>query len=71
MVAAVTNDGDAIPGVDGITRPGRNKYAVIVGAGDVLDVNFVIAQHRHVGTQFTEILDEVIDKGVVIINDEN
>ena len=39
--------------------------------GDVGDGNLVVALHEQVGTEFAEILDEVVGEGIVVIDDED
>ena len=50
------------------TRARRNHNALRVQRGDFGDGQFVVAHHLDLGTEFAQVLHNVVGKGIVVIN---
>jgi hypothetical protein len=52
-------------------RPRRNHDALRRHPGDLVDADLVIAAHFEPGAQLAQVLDEVVRKRIVIVDDQN
>jgi hypothetical protein len=51
--------------------PGRDDDAFRLGRGDFVHRHHVVAHHLHVGAELAEILNQVVGKRVVVVDDEH
>ena len=62
------DDGHRDAGLGRRARAGRHADAVGVERGDLFQGDLVVARHAHVLAQFTEVLDQVVGKRVVVVD---
>ena len=67
----VADDVDADAGVLRGAGAGGDDDALGMHGGDFGDGHLVIAAHFDVSAQFSEILDEVVGEGIVVVEDED
>ena len=70
MGGEAADDVVADAGFGGGAGAGGDADALGGEAGDFLDGDFVVALHEGIGAEFAEVLDEVVGKGVVVVDDE-
>jgi hypothetical protein len=71
-LAGQLRDGrQAHPTVLGPAGPGRDEHGVGRLGPDARDVDGVVAEHHRFGTELTQFLDQVVDEGVVVVDDEH
>ena len=58
-------------GLLGRARPRGNDNLVRLALGDFLDGDFVVAVHLHLTAKLTEILSQVVGKGVVVVEQQD
>ena len=61
----------AHPAVLGASRPGRDEHGVGPLGPDARHVDGVVAEHHGLGPQLAQLLDQVVDEGVVVVEDED
>ena len=67
----VTDEIDADAGILGRARAGRDYDALRLQFFDVSDRDLVVAAHFDGGAEFSEILNQVVSKGIVIVENED
>ena len=60
-----------IPASSGVHGPGESRMRSGFQAFQFLDGYLVIAANYHFRTQFSQVLDQVVGKGIVVIQDKN
>ena len=61
----------ADPAVLGASRSRRNEHGVGPRGPDAGHVDGVVAVHHRVGPELAQLLDQVVDEGVVVVDDEH
>jgi len=64
----LTEDGDGLaddPGVLGSTRAGRDQHRVGAEGEGLVDRDLIVPDGHRLGAELTQVLDEVVDEGVV------
>ena len=60
---------DRYPGLPWSARPRRYDYRHRLHGFDFNDGNFIIAEHLDLGPEHGQVLNEVVSKGIIIIDD--
>ena len=69
---ASSRDGrQADSAVLGPPGPGRDEHGVGPLGPDAGDVDGVVAEHHRLGPELAQLLDQVVDEGVVVVDDEH
>ncbi|MNT61924.1 hypothetical protein D3C72_1995990 [compost metagenome] len=69
LLAGICLDqGDRDAGFGGRAGAGRHADLVRVQRGDFFQRDLVVAGHAHIHTQFAKILDQVVGKGIVVVD---
>ena len=69
--ASVPDGLEAHPAVLGAARAGRDEHGVGPLGPDAGDVDGVVAEHHRLGAELAQLLDQVVDEGVVVVEDEH
>jgi hypothetical protein len=62
---------DADAGFPRSAGSGRNDDTFGMHRLDLFDGHFVVAANLNLGAQFAQVLDEVVSKGIVVVEDED
>ena len=60
-----------VAGVFGSARPGRNHETLEGNLGRFFGRHLVVADDQRLGPQLTQVLDQVVGEGVVVVEDQN